>query len=94
MSTFNLKPTGELHTAWRVTYTHISGEEHSATLCNKEITREGLENYLKGMGGIAEIDSVATLHIHNSLCEDQGPSSEDSPWGQSTMEIKWSRRAA
>lgn len=94
MSILNLKPTGELHTAWRVDYKHISGEEFSTTLCNIKITREGLESYLNGLGGIAEIDSVATLHIHNSLCEDQGPTSEDSPWGQGTMEIKWSRRAA
>ena len=94
MSIFNLRPTGELHTAWRVTYKHISGELFSTTLCNQKIAKEGLENYLKGLGGIAEIDSVATLHIHNSLCEDQGQADADSPWGQSTMQIKWTRRAA
>lgn len=91
MGLFDLKPTGDLHPAWRVAYTHINGEIHEATFCAMAMAREGIDAYFKRNPGVRRINSTAVLHYHDSLCQDKGIF--EAEWfGEKTMNIKWERK--
>ncbi len=88
--TFDSKET---HAAYRVTYTHMSGEQVEATLCGYRMGKMGLDGYLETQSGIKAIDCEAVLHSHSDVCEDLGPSLGN-PWISKTRQIKWERVAA
>lgn len=91
MGIFDLKPTGDLHPAWRVTYTHMNGEIREGTFCASAMAREGLEAYFKDMGGVRKINAIAVLHYHDSLCQDKGIC-EDDWFERKNMTIEWERK--
>lgn len=91
MSIFSYSATGETHKAWRVAYTHITGEKHEATFCSRRIGREGIEGYFRRQPGVLKINGTAKAHYHDSQCQDQGVIPEGTMFGDTSMKITWSR---
>lgn len=82
-----------LHLAWAVSYTHIDGNTYQSTLCGaKGLTQE----FIKSREGIAKIDCIAEMHMHDESCQDRGAveGEESFVWGKTRKLVQFDRSAA